>query len=69
MANPIHNKLLGRWSAAFVRYRGVPGDEVVVGKINSAPVFMSEAEALGGAERAMDALQAKGLFPDMCTAF
>ena len=56
----------GKWSATFVTYRGVPGDEYVMNECTSAPVFATEDEARDGASRALDVLEQTGKFPNMC---
>jgi hypothetical protein len=37
--------------------------------MTSAPLFMTYEQALEASDRAMDALEKTGMFPNMCEAF
>ena len=50
-------------------YKGIPGQEYVCSKIESASVFATEDEAYAGGSRALDALEQTGKFPNMCEVF
>jgi hypothetical protein len=69
ISDAVKNVHTGLWSATFERWRGIPGAEVRVSKITSAPLFSTEQQALTAADRAMDALQTTNMFPNMCEAF
>jgi hypothetical protein len=65
---PVQGKN-GKWSATFVTYNGNPGHEWIANECTSAPVFATDAEAIAGAARALDTLEATGRFPNMCEVF
>jgi hypothetical protein len=72
IAPPVKNEFTGKWCATFVRWSKIPGAdwlEVRAGKMTSAPLFMTYELALEAADRAMDALEKTGMFPNMCEAF
>jgi len=69
ITKPVNNTYTGKWCATFERFRGEPGAEHKVGRVTSAPLFLTEADAMAAADRAMDELQRKGLFPNMCEMF
>ena len=66
---PVQSPRNGKWSATFVTYNGTPGNEYVANECTSAPVFATEDEAIAGAVRALDTLEATGRFPNMCEVF
>ena len=59
----------GKWSIAFVSYRGNLGQEYVCSETETAFVFATEDEAYAAGQRALDILEATGMFPNMCEAF
>ena len=59
----------GKWCVSFTTFKGIPGDEYVCAEAVSAPVFDTEDEAFAGAERALNALEKTGRFPNMCEKF
>ena len=56
----------GQWRSALETYMGEPGQEFLANTITSAPVWATEDEALDGARRALEVLEATGKFPNMC---
>jgi hypothetical protein len=69
IAKSVRNKSTGLWAASFERWRDAIGEEVLAAKITSGAVFQTEHEADCAADRAMDALQSEGQFPNMCEGF
>jgi hypothetical protein len=59
----------GKFSVSFETYTGEPGSEYLVSSCTSAPVFLTEDDALAGQRRALDYLEFKGRFPNMCENF
>lgn len=59
----------GKWSATFVTYNGNPGHEWIANDCTSAPVFATEDEAIAGAARALDTLEATGRYPTCARCF
>lgn len=50
-------------------HKGIPGQEYVYSKIESAAVFTTEDEAYAGGNRALDILEQTGVYPNMCELF
>lgn len=59
----------GKFSVAFVTYKGKPGDEYISSEVESAAVFVTEDDAYDGQQRALDYLESSGRFPNMCQPF
>lgn len=63
------SKFNSKFTVSFDMYRGEPGAEYVSASCTSAAVFDTEDQAYAGARRALDHLEAKGCFPNMCEVF
>jgi hypothetical protein len=59
----------GKWAATFQTWVGVPGEEHLVNEITSGALFDSEDEAYEASTRALDVLEATGMFPNLCEKF
>lgn len=69
LGEPVRLYPKGLWSIQFQRWRGAPGEEVIVSKITSGALFLTAEDAAAAGDRAMDALQSTGMFPNMCEVF
>lgn len=69
IAAPEFSKYVGKWSAAFQTWAGIPGDEYMVASCTSGALFDNEEAAYAAADRALDVLQATGKYPNMCEMF
>ena len=68
-AAPVYSKVVGKWSTVFETWKGIPGIEAMVHRVTSAALFDTEDAAYAAGDRALDMLQAKDQFPNMCEAW
>lgn len=57
------------WSVTFETFRGVPGRESLVSRVESASLFKDEDAAYAAGARALDTLEKTGMFPNLCEPF
>ena len=58
-----------KWSVTFESFRGVPGRETLVSRVESAALFDSEDLAWAAGNRALDTLAETEAFPNLCEPF
>lgn len=68
---PTFSKFTGKWSAEFQTWRShIDQDgEYIVTSCSSGALFETAEAALQAGDRALDALQETGKYPNMCEAW
>lgn len=63
------NKHNSKWSVWFELWRHRNDERYITAECGSAPVFDTAEEAWAAGDRAMEAFNATGVFPNMCEKF
>ncbi len=61
----VQRKTNHYWSVTFELFHGNPGNESMIGRIESAALFESEDAAYTAGHRALDEFEKTGTFPNL----